>query len=84
MLEYFSNGSKVGLYNKNKSSDYNNLNINIKKGDVIEVIVDRKLGNLSYSINGINHGLAFQDIPKEDILYPTVILYEQELNVEIV
>jgi len=84
MLEYFSNGSKVGLYNKNKSSDYDNLNINIKKGDVIEVIVDRKLGNLSYSINGINHGLACLEIPKEDILYPTVVLYEQELSVEIV
>ena len=31
---------KVNLYNKKKNSDYNNLNINIKKGDVIEVIVD--------------------------------------------
>ena len=84
MLEYFSNGSKVDLYNKNKSSDYDNLNINIKKGDVIEVIVDRKLGNLSYSINGINHGLAFQDIPTEDVLYPTVVLFEQGLSLEIV
>ena len=80
----FSSSSKVFLQNKTKYFDYKNLNINIKKGDIIEVIVDRKLGNISYSINGINYGLAFQDIPKEDILYPTVVLYEQGLSVEIV
>ena len=72
------------MQNKTKYFDYKNLNINIKKGDIIEVIVDRKLGNISYSINVINYGLAFQDIPKEDILYPTVVLYEQGLSVEIV
>ena len=72
------------MQNKTKYFDYKNLNINIKKGDIIEVIVDRKLGNISYSINGINYGLGFQDIPKEDILYPTVVLYEQGLSVEIV
>ena len=80
----FSGSSNVRLQNKNKNLDYNNLNINLKKGDIIEVIADRKLGNISYSINGINHGLAFQDIPTEDVLYPTVVLYEQGLSVEIV
>ena len=77
-------GSKVGLYNKNSSSDYNNLNTNIKKGDIIEVIVDRKSGSLSFAINNINHGIACSNIPKEDILYPTVVFYEQGLSVEIV
>ena len=79
-----SMGNKVGLYNKKKSSSYNNLSINIKKGDIIEVIVDRKLGNLSYSINGINYELACSEIPKDDILYPIIILFEQGLSVEIV
>ena len=79
-----SNGSKVGLYNKNSSLNYNNLNDNIKKGDIIEVIVDRKSGNLSFAINNINHGIACSNIPKEDILYPTVVFYEQGLSVEIV
>jgi len=72
------------LYNKNNSSDYNNLKDNIKKGDIIEVIVDRKSGNLSFAINNINHGIACSNIPKDDILYPVVLFYEQGLSVEIV
>ena len=79
-----SRGAKVGLYNKNKSSDYDNLKNNIIKGDIIEVIVDRKSGNLSFAINNINHGIACSNIPKDDILYPTVVFYEQGLSVEIV
>ena len=46
--------------------------------------MDRKLGNIYFAINGTNHGLAFSNIPKEDILYPTIELYEQGLSVEIV
>ena len=42
------------------------------------------MGNLSFTINDINYGLACSNIPKEDILYPTVVLYEQGLSVEIV
>ena len=80
----YSSSSKVSIYNKSTSSDYNNLKDNIKKGDIIEVIVDRKSGNLSFVINNINHGIACSNIPKEDILYPTVVLYEQGLSVEIV
>ena len=56
----------------------------IKEGDIIEVIVDRKKGNLSFAINDINFGIACSLIPKDDILYPTVVLYEKDLCVEIV
>ena len=69
---------------KGKDSSYNNLKGKLKKGDIVEVIVDRKLGNLSFSINGVNHGIACSDIPKEESLYPTIILYEQNLVVEII
>ena len=79
-----SSGTKVGLCNKNNSSDYDNLKNNLIKGDIIEVIVDRKSGNLSFAINNINHGIACSNIPKDDILYPTVVFYEQGLSVEIV
>ena len=79
-----SYGNKVGLYNKNNRSDYDNLKNNIIKGDIIEVIVDRKSGNLSFAINNINHGIACSNIPKDDILYPTVVFYEQGLSAEIV
>ena len=75
---------KVELRMKGKASDYNNHNEQLKEGDIIEVIVDRKLGNLSFAINGINFGIACSTIPKDDILYPTIVLYEQGQNIEIV
>ena len=63
---------------------YNNHNEELKGGDIIEVIVDRKKGNLSFAVNGVNYGIACSTIPKDDILYPTIVLYEKELSVEIV
>ena len=72
-----SSKSTIRLQLKDKDIDYNNHKENIKEGDIIEIIVNRKLGNLSYSINDINFGIACTNIPKEDILYPTVLLYEQ-------
>jgi len=63
---------------------YNNLGGKLNKGDIVEVIVDRKLNNLSFSINGTNQGIACSQIPKDDILYPTVIIYEQNHEIEIV
>ena len=69
---------------KGKNLLYNNLNGKLKKGDIIEVIVDRKLSNLSFAINGVNNGIACSEIPKEDILYPTIIIYEQNHIVEII
>ena len=56
----------------------------MKKGDIVEVIVDRKLGNLSFVVNGSDYGIASTSIPKEDILYPTITLYDQNLQIEIV
>ena len=76
--------SKVELYMKNKNINYNNHNEDFKEGDIIEVNVDRIKGNLSFAINDINYGLACSTIPKDDPLYPTVILYEQGLIVEII
>ena len=63
---------------------YNKESKPLKKGDIIEVIVDRQLGNLSFSINNINYGIAFSEIPKEDILFPFVSIYDQDQIVEIV
>ena len=53
-------------------------------GDIIKVIVDRKLGNLSFEINGENYGIACANIPKDDILFPIVIICDQGQIVEIV
>ena len=80
----FSAHSKIEIQIKGKNSNYNNQNIILKEGDIIEIIVDRKLGNLSFAINDINYGIACSTIPKDDELYPTIILYEQNLSVEII
>ena len=64
-------------YNNNKPKTLN-------KGDIIEVIVDRKLGNLSFSVNDENYGIAYSEIPKEDTLYPIVMINDQNQIVEIV
>ena len=81
----FSHGNKIALkMQKNQILNYNNHKENLKKDDIIEVIVDRKLGNLSFAINDINYGIACSTIPKEDIFYPTKGLYETGLSVEIV
>ena len=64
------NKNKVQIQMKAKSSNYNNHKEELKEGDIIEVIVDRKLGNLSFAINNINYGIACSSIPKEDELYP--------------
>ncbi len=69
---------------KAKQSNYYNHNEELKEGDIIEVIVDRKLGNLSFVVNNINYGIACSSIPKEDELYPTIVLFENPLGVEII
>ena len=80
----FSYSSKVYLNVKGKYCKYNNHSEILKVNDIIEVIIDRKLGKLSYAINGIDFGIACSNIPKEDVLYPIVVLYQQGHCVEIV
>ena len=55
----------------------------MKEGDIYKVIVDRKLGNLSFAVNDINYGIACSEIPKDDILFPTVVLFERRIEVEL-
>ena len=67
------------------TTNYNNHNYKVlNKGDIIEVIVDRQLGNLSFSINGENYGIACSEIPKDEILYPVVMINDQNQIVEII
>ena len=77
-------GNVIKLLLKKESLYYNNHKEKLKKGDIIEVIVDRKNGNLSFAVNDVNYGIACSTIPKEDELYPTIVLFEQGLSVEIV
>ena len=69
---------------KNSGSiPYFNHSGRLKKGDIVEVIIDRKLGNLFFKVNDVDYGIACSKIPKDDILYPTVSIYDQNLSVEI-
>ena len=80
---FMSSNSKL-LLKSTSTTEYNNHSERLKKGDIVEVIVDRKLGNLSFVVNGSDYGIACTSIPKEDILYPTITLYDQNLQIEIV
>ena len=48
------------------------------------MIVNRILGNLSFAINEIDYGVDFNKIPKEEILYPIVLIYDNQQTVEII
>ena len=80
---FISSSSKICL-KSNSSTDYNNHSGRLKQGDIVEVIVDRKLGNLSFAVNNINYGIACSNIPKDEILFPTVTIHDQNLSVEII
>ena len=73
--------SKLDL--KNKIGKYNGRKGKIKKGGIIEVIVDRKLGNLSFSVNDVNYGIATNQIPQEDQLYPIINMFDENQSIEI-
>ena len=66
------------------TKDYNKHSGKLKKGDIIEVIVDRKTGNLSFSVNDINYGITGISIPNEASLYPVVMINDTNQTIEIV
>ena len=73
------------LLNRSSSySDYNGHSEHFKEGDVLEIIADRIKGQLSFVVNGINFGVAFTNIPKEDSLYPVIIMQYQNQTIELI
>jgi len=80
---FICGNSQLSLKSGNHSKytgEYKKLN----KGDIIEVIVDRKEGNLSFGVNGKNYGLTNVKIPENEELYPVVLINDQNQTVEIV
>ena len=65
-------------------TNYNNHREKLKQGDIIEVIVDRKKGDLSFAVNGVNYGLNNIKIPENDELFPVVLINDQGQTVEII
>ena len=67
-----------------KSIPYNNIKRRkLKSGDIVEVIVDRTKGELSFKVNNEDFGIASKDIPNEGDLYPFISMYNQGQIVEI-
>ena len=66
------------------SSKYNNHKEKLKNKDIVEVIVDRISGNLSFAVNDNDYGIAYSFISKDDILYQVVMIMEQNQIVELI
>ena len=65
-------------------TNYNNKRGKLKKGDIVEVIIDRIKGNLSFAVNGENYGIACSNIPFDMILFPVVMINDEFESVEII
>ena len=79
----YSACSNIRLYLKEKTLNYNNHEEKLKKDDVIEVIVDRISNKLSFTVNDVNFGVACENLPKEEALFPTLYLYQNNHSVEL-
>ena len=56
----------------------------LKKGDIVELYVDRTEGKFSFSINDSDYFTACSNIPEKVTLYPIVIIRDQNMTVEII
>ena len=72
------------IWNKNKALKYNNYPGNLKEGDIIEITVDMNRRTLSFKINGIDYGIACDDISINEQLYPIILINDMNQIVEIV
>ena len=53
-------------------------------GDSVGVVVDTTKGELSFALNGVNLGVAFEGIPPYKHLVPCVILFFEGDSIEFV
>ena len=56
----------------------------VHTGDSVGVVMDTAKGELSFILNGVNLGVAFEGIPLDKPLVPCVILEEQNDSVELI
>ena len=70
------NGEGYGLIRK--SGEY------VLVGESVEVTMDTESGELSFALNGMNLGVAFEEIPLDRPLVPCVIIHHRNDSVELV
>ena len=76
---YVNNGtlySQQGDNNRQYATAVNN-------GSVIEVVFDVTQRNMSFVIDGVNKGIAFNNLPVQD-LFPALDIHEQNVAIEII
>ena len=56
----------------------------MKNGSVVGVLMDTTKGELSFAVNGVGFGVAFDGIPLDKPLVPCVILKHSGDSVELV
>ena len=57
---------------------------NLHTGDVVGVVMDTTKGELSFALNGVNYGVAFEGIPLGKPLVPCVLIGHEDDSVELV
>lgn len=55
----------------------------VHKGDTVSVVMDTIKGEISFAVNGVNLGVAFDDIPLDKEFIPCVILGHKNDSVEL-
>ena len=80
---FICGSSQLSIKSGNITKYYNH-NGKLKKGDVVEVIVDRAKGTLSFAINDVDYGIACKNIPIDDKLYPIVMINDINQEVELI
>ena len=56
----------------------------VHAGDAIGVVMDTARGELSFVLNGVNLGVAYEEIPLDKPLVPCIVLRAKKISVEIV
>ena len=55
-----------------------------RTGDVVGVIMDTTKGELSFTVNGVNLGVAFEGVPLDKPLVPCVVIKHEGDSVELI
>ena len=69
---------------KKHSGDSYGQGKNLKAGDIVGVKMDTTKGELSFSVNGVSLGVAYDGIPLDKPLVPAIDLYNTNDSVEII
>lgn len=79
---FICGSSQLSIKSAN-TTKYLNHSGKLKKGDIVGVVVDREKGTLSFAINDVDYGIACNNIPLEDKLYPIVLINDVNQTVEL-